>query len=283
MSDNTWFEEVCKEAGTRFSLKLKSKLHEETSQYQTIGIYDTEHWGHLMVIDGFIMLSTRDNFLYHEMMTHPALFTHTNPKHVAIIGGGDCGSLKEVLKHSGVEQATQIDIDERVTRLAEKYFPELCTSNDDPRAQLRFDDGIKWMQERETSSLDVVIIDSTDPVGPAEGLFAVDFYRDCHKALANDGIMVQQTESPIIHGESIIKKAHSDMKAAGFDHVVSLHFPQPVYPSGWWTATLAIKGKDNPAFRVGDSSKKPFETQYYNAEIHQAALAQPEMMKRLTE
>src|SRR5574338_1669805 len=117
------------------------------------------------------MLTTRDNFLYHEMMTHPVLYTPAAPRNVAIIGGGDCGTLREVLRHPEVESVVQIDIDERVTRLAEKYFPELCESNADPRAKLLFDDGIQWMKDARRESIDLIIIDSTDPVGPAEGLF----------------------------------------------------------------------------------------------------------------
>src|SRR5690606_11377001 len=155
--------------------------------------------GRLMVIDGSIMLTQRDNFLYHEMMSHPALFTHPDPKRVVIIGGGDCGTLREVLKHASVESVVQIDIDERVTRLSERFFPELCSSNGDPRADLRFEDGIEWIKRAADGSIDVLIIDSTDPVGPAVGLFAVDFYRECCRALAANGVMVQQSESPLLH------------------------------------------------------------------------------------
>src|SRR5690606_38637921 len=143
------------------------KLHEERSAFQTIAIYDTTDWGKLMVIDGAIMLTTRDNFLYHEMMAHPALFTHSNPQKVVVIGGGDCGTLREVLRHKEVEHAVQVEIDERVTRLAEQYFPELCESNGDARAELIAGDGIQYMKDTAPESIDVVIVDSTDPVGPA--------------------------------------------------------------------------------------------------------------------
>ena len=122
--DASWFTEVMDKTGTAFSLKLAGgrRLHEERTPYQTIEIYDTATFGKLMVIDGCTMVSTRDNFLYHEMMSHPALNSHKNPKDVCIVGGGDCGTLREVLKHKGVRRATQVEIDERVTRLAEKYF-----------------------------------------------------------------------------------------------------------------------------------------------------------------
>lgn len=278
-----WFTEVFQDEGTAFSLKVRGRLHAEQSPYQHIEIYDTETFGNLMVIDGCVMLTARDNFLYHEMMSHPALFTHKEPRQVVIVGGGDCGTLREVLKHPAVETAWQVEIDERVTRLAEQYFPELCTANGDPRANFFFGDGIKWMRDVEPASLDVVIVDSTDPVGPAEGLFALDFYRDCLLALRPGGILVQQSESPLLHADTIIRKAHEEMREAGFDHTLTLPFPQPVYPTGWWSCTMA--GKETPLryFREADAAERPFVTRYYNADIHRGALAQPQFMVDLLE
>ncbi len=278
LPENQWFTELCEEGGSAFSLKLRGKLHDERTPYQHIEIYDTEVFGHLMVIDGFVMLTALDNFLYHEMMSHPALYTHPDPKRVVIIGGGDCGTLKEVLRHEGVEHVLQVEIDERVTRLAEQYFPELCESNDDPRAEFCFGDGIQWMKDAEPGSVDLVIVDSTDPVGPAEGLFTEAFYRDCHRALGEQGIVVQQSESPLFHLDSIIRPMHRAMRAAGFADSHSLQFPQPCYPSGWWTATMAGKG-DIRSFRERDAGDKPFATRYYNADVHRAALAVPEILK----
>ncbi|MDX1755149.1 MAG: polyamine aminopropyltransferase [Marinobacter sp.] len=278
-----WFTEVFQNEGTAFSLKVRGKLHEEQSEFQKLEIYETDTFGNLMVLDGCVMLTSRDNFLYHEMMTHPALFTHKHPKKVVIVGGGDCGTLKEVLKHPGVEEAWQVEIDERVTKLSEKYFPELCESNGDPRANFFFGDGVQWMRDIEPNSVDVIIIDSTDPVGPAEGLFALDFYRDCMLALRDGGIVVQQSESPLLHTDTIIRGIHSDMKKAGLGHVLTLPFPQPVYPTGWWSCTMG--SKDNPLlyFREADAAERPFVTRYYNEATHHAALAQPQFMRDLLE
>ncbi len=275
-----WFTEALEQEGTAFSLKIKRKLHEEQSAFQHIEIYETERFGNLMVIDGSIMLTQRDNFLYHEMMAHPALFTHANPRRVVIIGGGDCGTLREVLKHDGVRSVVQIDIDERVTRLSEQFFPELCESNNDPRVDLRFEDGIEWIKRAEDESIDVLIIDSTDPVGPAVGLFAEDFYRECCRALADNGIFVQQSEAPLLHTASIIKDIQRDLRAAGFEEIHTVPFPQPVYPSGWWSATLAMKAGNFVAFRREAARSKPFRTDYYNVAIHEATLAIPEFMRR---
>lgn len=272
--DKDWFTEICEEGGSAFSLKIKSKLHEERTPYQTIAIYETEAFGNLMVIDGFIMLSSRDNFLYHEMLAHPALFTHDAPRRVLIIGGGDCGTLREVLRHEAVESVCQVEIDERVTRLAEIYFPELCTANDDPRARFHFGDGIQWVKDADPASYDVIIVDSTDPIGPAEGLFTEPFYRDCLRALADGGILVQQSESPLYHMD-IIQGMRRAMSGAGFDELLTLGFPQCVYPSGWWTATMAGKGRSLARFRAADAANRPFPTRYYNEATHRAALAQP--------
>ena len=279
-SQSDWFTEQFGDEGTAFGLEITARLHHEQTRYQTLDVYQTKTFGRLMVLDGCVMLTSRDNFLYHEMMSHPALFTHPHPRQVAIVGGGDCGTLREVLKHPGVERCTQIDIDERVTWASQQWFPELCESNDDPRASLLFDDGIAWIKNCEPGALDAVIIDSTDPVGPAEGLFAVDFYRDCLRALAPEGILVQQSESPLLHSQSIIRKIHQDMAAAGFEHQHTLTFPQPVYPSGWGACTMASVKTPLTRFRERDVAEKSFATDYYNREIHLGALAQPEFMKR---
>jgi spermidine synthase len=278
MNPAEWFTEQVPSAGTAFSLKIKQKLHEEQSEFQFLEIYETETFGNLMVIDGCTMVSSRDNFFYHEMISHPALYIHPNPKRVLIIGGGDCGTLREVLKHPTVEQAVQIDIDERVTRLSEIYFPELCESNNDPRAELKFIDGIKWVKEAAPKSVDILIIDSTDPVGPAEGLFGVAFYRDCVNCLADDGLLVQQSESAFLHLK-LIGEMRAAMRNAGLTHTQTLFFPQCLYPSGWWSATIASKA-ELPTFREQDAVNKPFDTVYYNADIHKAALAQPEFFKK---
>ena len=280
MSDqeHSWFTEQHDYSGSSIGFRIEQRLHAEQTPFQAIEIYESTDWGNVMVIDGCMMVTTRDNFLYHEMMSHPALFTHPRAKRVVIIGGGDCGTLREVLKHDEVESAIQVEIDERVTRLAERYFPELCASNNDPRAQLLFIDGIKWMAECEPESLDVVIVDSTDPIGPAEGLFNEAFYVSCLKALRQGGILVQQSESPLAH-LPLLKSMRNAMKGAGFHALRTLTFPQPCYPTGWWSATLARKGIDLSTFRERGAATKTFATRYYNAEMHKAALAMPEFLR----
>jgi len=282
MNDTTssqWIIEKFGNEGTSFGLEVSEQLHEERSEYQFIEVYQTKAFGKLMLLDGCVMLTDRDNFLYHEMITHPALFCHPHPQRVVIIGGGDCGTLKEVLKHPNITHAWQIEIDERVTRVSEQFFPDLCESNQDSRAHFYFGDGVEWIKSCEAETIDIIIIDSTDPVGPAAGLFSEAFYRECHRILKKDGLIVQQSESPLLHADTIIKNMHSDMRKVGFCHSITLPFPQPVYPTGWWSVTMGSKAINPHEFRTIDAENKPFETRYYNAAIHQAALAQPEFLQ----
>jgi spermidine synthase len=276
--DQAWFTEAVPAAGTAFSLKLAAgqvtPLHREQTPWQLIEIYDTETFGRLMVIDGCTMVSTRDNFLYHEMMSHPALFTHPNPKRVVIIGGGDCGTLREVLRHDTVEHALQVEIDERVTRLSETYFPELCVANHDPRAELYFGDGVAWMKNARPGSVDVIIIDSTDPVGVAEGLFGRKFYADCIRALGADGVLVQQSESPLLHLD-LITAMHAALREVGFMQTQLISFPQPIYPSGWWSGSLAAKSAAPLRPRLGSVNVGQLQTKYYSANMHRAAVTTP--------
>ncbi|HBM44040.1 polyamine aminopropyltransferase [Vreelandella aquamarina] len=280
LRDEQWFTEVFDSHGSAFSLKVSEKLLDVQSPYQHLEVYATETYGNLMVLDGCVMLTDRDNFLYHEMIAHPALFTHQDPKRVVIIGGGDCGTLKEVLRHPDVEKVTQIDIDEEVTKASERFFPSLVEANGDPRAELLFADGVKWVDDAADESIDVLIIDSTDPVGPAEGLFKTDFLKRCHRILKSGGVMVQQSESPLYHSGSIIRELRNDMREAGFDSVATLPFPQPVYPSGWWSVTLAGKSTNVESFREEAAASHEMPLQYYTVDAHRGALALPPFMRK---
>jgi len=273
--DNSWFTEKCEKTGMAFSLRIKEKLHSEQTEFQKIEIFETETFGTLMVIDGLVMLSDRDNFIYHEMMSHVPLMCHSAPRDIVIIGGGDCGTLKETLKHSSIQSAIQVDIDERVTRLAEKYFPRLCSANTDARAKLVFDDGIKWVAQAEDHSADVIIVDSTDPVGPAVGLFQTGFYTECYRVLRKDGLIIQQSGSPLVHIDQIknICKVASDV---GFKTTQPIGFPVCVYPSGWWSATIAYKQPPSAYIRAGTQAMDfDLDTKYYNKEIHRSSFAMP--------
>ena len=277
--DENWITEICEDGGSAFSLRGGREVFSEQSAFQKVEVFETDTYGKLMLIDGCTMVSSRENFLYHEMMAHPVLYTHRAPRRVAIIGGGDCGTLREVLRHPEVEHAVQIDIDEAVTRAAREHFPELCELNEDPRAELLFIDGIRWMQDAPAESLDVIIVDSTDPIGPGEVLFTPAFYAACHNALGDGGLLVQQSESPLIH-MAVIERMYASLVDAGFSGARTLFFPQPIYPTGWWSATIGAKHADLDSFREHDVASRPFETRYYNADIHRAAFAEPEFFRR---
>ncbi|MHC8441449.1 MAG: polyamine aminopropyltransferase [Candidatus Eutrophobiaceae bacterium] len=279
MLSEHWFSETYQGYGV--SLQIKERVHEEQTPYQKIQIYETERFGHLMTLDDVIMLTSRDHFIYHEMMTHPVLFTHPNPRRVAIVGGGDCGALREVLCHRGVEHVILVELDERVTRVSERYFQELCAANSDPRVELLFQDAVEWMDKVvDASSYDVLILDTTDPVGQAERLFAAPFYRNCHRALADGGLLVAQSESPLLD-EDVLKRIRVEMRTAGFKHFQTLFFAQPTYPSGWWSATMARKGQGIFSFREYAAEHKDFPTRYYNASMHKHSTAMPEFIRQL--
>jgi len=270
--NDSWFTEMAK--GYGMSIKIREKVHDEKSRYQHIEIYETERFGRLLTLDGITMLTGRDNFIYHEMMTHPALFAHERPRDVVIVGGGDCGSLHEVLKHPEIETVTQVELDERVTRVSEQYFPELCASNGDPRATLLFEDAIAWMRDAAAASADVIVLDTTDPVGQAERLFSMAFYRDCHRVLRDGGILVAQSESPFLDLD-ILKGLRGEMTAAGFGELRTLQFYLPTYPSGWWSATLAAKNHRFERLGSAGDNRSSVETRYYSPEIVRAALVLP--------
>ena len=274
-----WFTERSSEGGCAFSLRVQELLHSERSDFQTIEVYQTEGFGRLMVLDGCTMLSERDHFIYHEMLVHTALFTHPDPKRVLVVGGGDCGTLREVLRHPEVERVTQVELDPRVTAVSERFFPELCEANDDPRARFVFAEARGWLEQAGPASIDVILVDSTDPVGPGAALVGDAFYRACHRALAPGGLVAQQSESPLLHVELMGRMAR-ELRAAGFGPPRASTFPLPIYPSGWWSTMMAARDGALGPFRAAAADDRPFETRYYNAGVHASAAVLPELLRR---
>lgn len=280
LNSDQWFTELSKEHGSAFSFQIKQLLQEVRTPYQTIQIYDSTYFGHVMVIDNFIMLTQKDNYVYHEMMAHPVLYTHPKPQSVLIIGGGDCGTLREVARHAKLSKIVQVEIDQQVTELSRKYFPELCTANEQSRVQLIYQDAIEWVAQCPQQTFDVIIVDSTDPIGPAEGLFTANFYQNCRRALHPEGILIHQSESPLYHS-ALIKAIHKAMYQAEFTQLQTILFPAPTYPSGWWSATMASVSTDLSQFRIQDAIEDRLPTQYYNAAIHQGSLALPNHLQAM--
>ncbi|WP_221793776.1 polyamine aminopropyltransferase [Oceanobacter mangrovi] len=270
-----WFTEVCDPQGSAFSLKVKGRIDSAQSDLHTIDIYDTDSFGKLMVIDGRAMAATRTSFIYYEMMAHTALFAHPNPKRVAILGLGDGGILREVLQHPAIEQAWQVSPDDLVSRLAAQHFPQQGDAMQDPRARLLISDAASWLTSQPDASLDLIILDRQ-----VIAASAVDFYQQCFRVLTSDGILVQASESPLYQANSLIPQLHRELAQSGAGSSHTMPFPQPIYPSGWWSCTLASQESDVTVFRIEDAAEKPFRTGYYNAETHAAGLALPEFMQR---
>ncbi len=256
--------------------KIKSILHDEKTEYQQISIMETYELGRIMILDGALQVSDRDEFIYHEMITHVPLSIHPDPRKVLIIGGGDGGVLREVLRHSRVVSVDMIEIDRRVTELSQQYFPDIASGITDPRAQVQFADGVKYMAETQ-DLYDVIIVDSSDPVGPAVKLFSYEFYQNCFARLHKDGILVVQSESPFFYADIFINTYKNI--AAIFPETFSYLTAMPGYISGPWTFTLGSKQYD-PLALAAEREALP-GMKYYNEEVHKAAFVLPQYIKEM--
>ncbi|MGI6543184.1 MAG: polyamine aminopropyltransferase [Limnochordia bacterium] len=270
-----WFTE--KQTNTLgLSLKVLRTLVTEHTQFQDLAVLETEQYGRMLVLDGIIQTTTADEFVYHEMITHVALFTHKDPKTVAIIGGGDGGAVREVVKHPGVERVVLVEIDERVVAASRQYLPEIAAGLSDERVEVRFEDGIRHIRENK-GVYDVVIVDSTDPIGAAVGLFSAEFYADIYESLKDDGIMVAQTESPF-HNQDLIRKSFSAIR--DLFPITRLYLAYvPTYPSGMWSFTIASKENDPLSVPMDRFINIP--TKYYTPQIHFAAFTLPQFVGQM--
>ena len=269
---------------TGLTVGVNRVLFSEKSPYQMVEVYETDTWGNLMTIDGMVMLSEKDEFVYHEMMTHVGLFAHPDPKRVLIIGGGDGGSAREVLRHPGVEHVDMVEIDEAVVRASKQFLPEVGDF-DNPKLNVLYEDGIAFVKNV-TEPYDVIIIDGSDPVGPAEGLFKKDFYDACYKALSDNGVLTAQTESPWV--SSYHESISGLFSILDVTFVVSKMYLAsiPLYPTGMWSMAYASKGIDPLSDEVLNRVEKGMTTlnaimKYYNKEVHQGAFAIPNFVQEL--
>ncbi len=267
-----WFREDWYGRGAGITFRVTKKLLSRKTPFQKIDVYETASFGRLAAFDGCVMLTDKCHHFYHEMLAHPVLSTRWAATRVCIIGGGDCGVLRESLKHRHVVRIEQVELDPAVTEVAKAYFPHLTERNHDARVSLHTGDGIRWMKEAAPDQCDVIIVDSTDPVGPAEGLFAVDFYRDCFAALRIGGSIATQSGSPILHQDHI-RAVRKHLTEAGFTDVVTLSFPQPDYPSGTWSVTVG--SKEGGPLRPVSAAFMPPDTKYYSRAVHNGSVLYP--------
>lgn len=276
-----WFEEQLEiKEGRLTKIQYKKLLESVQSGFQKIDVYDTVPFGKMLVHDEVIMLTEFDEANYHEMIAHVAFNVHPNPRQALVIGGGDGGTLREALKHREVQSAHLCEIDGEVIEVCKRYFPNLSCSFNDPRAEIFIDDGAEFIKKRE-NFYDVIIVDSSDPIGPAEVLFQEDFYKSMFNALTHDGIVITQSESFLYHRE-IIKNIISFSKTI-FPHYSYYYTMVPTYPSGLIGFSFCSK-KYHPLedFQPGKASALE-GLKYYNQEIHKAAFALPQNFKEFIE
>lgn len=257
--------------------KISRTLHHEQTPFQRMDVIETNQFGRMLVLDGMVMTTDRDEFVYHEMLTHVGMNTHPSPKRVLVVGGGDGGAIREVLKHPAVEKAVLCEIDGRVIEVSQEYFPEIAGALGDSRVEIRVEDGIKHI-EAHPAEYDVILVDSTEPVGPAVGLFQKPFYQGIYDALRPGGVMVAQTESPWFNRELIaqVYRDISDTFPVTRLYTASI----PTYPSGLWSFTLGSKGPD--PLEVPPERLHVPDTRYYRPELHRALFQLPRFVEELT-
>ena len=257
--------------------KIRETYVTEQTPYQHLVMLDTEEFGRMLVLDGMVMTTVKDEFVYHEMVAHPALFTHPNPKKVLVVGGGDGGVIREVMKHPAVEKAVLVEIDGKVIEYSKQYLPEIAGELDNPRVEVIVGDGYMHILNAK-DEYDVIMVDSTEPVGPAAPLFERGFYQGIYEALKEDGLFVAQTDNPWFKAD-LIQQVNRDVKES-FPIVRVFGANIPTYPSGLWTFTMGSKKHD--PLEVDANAIPEIETKYYSPRLHHAAFCLPKFVEDLT-
>ncbi len=271
--NDLWFTEYQTD-NMRLGLRVTSILKNIKTSYQQLLVVETEQYGKALILDGILMLADQYEFTYHEMMVHLLLCAHPQPKRVLVVGGGDGGCVREITKHDIVEEIFLVDIDEEVIKASKEFFPAVSIGFEDRRVNVFPMDALQFIKERH-DSFDVIIVDSTDPVEFAVGLFEASFYCDVFRALRKEGMVIAQTESPFTNKELL---SHTYRQIASvFPRADLCWGAMPVYPSGSWTYTIGSKGPDPHIVRRAPSGT----TCYYSPEIHQAAFVLPPFVQEL--
>ncbi|MCC0701033.1 polyamine aminopropyltransferase [Clostridioides sp. ZZV15-6383] len=276
-----WYTEEWTE-NVRFSIKVNKHLFEGKSQFQRIDVYDSDEFGKFLTIDGLMMVTYKDEFIYHEMITHVPMATNLDIKKALVIGGGDGGTVRELSRYPQIEKIDMVEIDKMVVDVSKEYMDICSCKLDDKRVSLYFEDGVNFVKCAQDKSYDLIIVDSTDPIGPGEGLFSTDFYRDCYRVLTDDGILVNQSESPYFDFNAReMKRANKKLKEIfPISEVYQAHIP--TYPSGHWLFGFASK-KFNPIKNQDKDGweKLNLKTKYYNSNIHLGSFMLPQYVKEM--
>lgn len=275
-----WFTEA-HTSHVRFSIEVDKQLYSAQSDFQRIDIFDSVEFGRFLALDGYMMLTERDEFIYHDMIVHVPMAVGKNIRKVLVIGAGDGGAIRELTRYPEIERIDMVEIDEMVVKACREYLPQTAGFFDDPRVQLYFEDGLKFVR-RPQNEYDLIIVDSTDPFGPGEGLFTREFYGNCYKALSEDGILVNQHESPYYENDALAcQRAHRRItECFPVCSVYQAHIP--TYPSGHWLFGFASKKydpiKDLDTVRW---NARGLKTRYYNTDLHVGAFQLPNYVREL--
>lgn len=275
-----WYTEQHTDS-VRFSIQVKEQLYHNKSEFQQIDVFDSKEFGKFFTLDGLMMLTEKDEFIYHDMIVHIPMATNPNIKNVLVIGAGDGGTVRELTRYESIENIDMVEIDKLVVDVCKEYFPLTSSQLEDPRVNIFYEDGLKFVRTRE-NKYDLIIVDSTDPFGPGEGLFTKEFYGNCFNALTAEGILVNQHESPYYPSYAqAMKRAHKRIKELfPICKVYQAHIP--TYPSGHWLfgfASKKIDPLDNSEVEKWD--ELGLKTKYYNTDLHRACFALPNYVKEM--
>ncbi len=274
---NLWISEA-QTKDLELRARVKETLFMGKSDFQEIAVVDSHQFGRMLVLDGVFQTSVTDEFIYHEMIVHVPLYTHPSPKKVLVIGGGDGGTIREVVKHECVEKAEMVEIDGLVVDVCKKFLPEISEAmiHNHPKLELKIGDGISHMKQAE-NKYDIIIVDCSDPIGPGKGLFTPAFYTNVYKALKDDGLFVQQTESPFYHQELI---TYVNKEIRQLFPITKMYLANiPTYPSGLHCFTMGSKKYDPIQSSV--ENQQGLTTRYYNKDIHRSSFVLPNFVQEL--
>lgn len=259
----------------KLSIRVDKQLFSGKSAFQRIDVFESPEFGRFLTLDGVLMLTERDEFIYHEMITHIPMAVHPNPRKILVIGAGDGGVIRELCKYASVQNIDLVEIDEMVVEVSKKYLPHTAGSFNDPRLTVYYQDGLRFVRSRE-NEYDLIIVDSTDPFGPGESLFTKEFYGSCYNALKADGIMVNEHESPFYQDDALaMKRAHGNIvRFFPVSRLYQAHIP--TYPSGQWLFGFAAK-KYHPLTDLDAEAwnRLNIQTKYYNTNLHMGAFYLP--------
>ncbi len=277
---NLWWTEQ-QTPGLRLGLKCAAVLEQRRSAYQEVAVYATDTYGRMLALDDMVMTTEADEFVYHEMLAHPALTLCADPRRVLVVGGGDGGTVREVCRHAAVRRVVLAELDPEVTAVCRRHLAGLTSALDDPRVENVPGDGAAYLAGAGAGSFDVVLVDAPDPIGPAEGLFGAEFYAAAREALAPGGILVTQSESPFLHGD-LIRRVQVAMRAT-FPAVALYWAVVPTYPGAMWTFSIARKPPFGDPWLAQRPAAPAGDFRYWSPQVQRAAFVLPPFVGALTE